>query len=101
MPRAHQRHAPEIVAQATIALLRGESVSSVARRLRVPKGTVSDWRRRNQEMVGLDDWTYRIAKAALRPIPRTNAERWAAMQARKEAARRAEKARRRAEDGCP
>lgn len=39
-------YSPEIRAAAITALLAGQSVSSVAKEYRLPKGTVSDWRRR-------------------------------------------------------
>lgn len=37
-------HTPEVKAAAMAALLAGQSVSSVAREYRIPKGTVSGWR---------------------------------------------------------
>lgn len=44
-----KRYSEETRAAAMAALLEGQSVSSVAREYRVPKGTVSHWKRKAQE----------------------------------------------------
>lgn len=46
---------PEVRAAAMAALLQGQSVNEVARTYKVPKGTVSDWKRMAQESVGEPD----------------------------------------------
>ena len=44
--RSKRKHAPEVKAAAMAALLAGQSVSQVAKKYKIPKGTVSNWKRR-------------------------------------------------------
>lgn len=43
---AHKSYSEEVKAAVMAALLEGQSVSSVAREYNIPKGTVSQWRKR-------------------------------------------------------
>lgn len=49
-----QAHDPEIRAAATAALLAGQSVASVAREYKLPRATVSAWKRRGAPDVAPD-----------------------------------------------
>lgn len=58
------RYSPEIRAAASAALLAGQSVSAVAKEYKIPKGTVSSWRKRRD---GSGDFATQKADATQSP----------------------------------
>lgn len=67
-----QSYSDETKAAVMAALLAGQSINSVAREYKIPKGTVSDWNRKAHERVGPEPTQKREIGALLLEYLQTN-----------------------------